>query len=110
VPASWRGRRIVLSLGDVRDMAQVTVNGVKMPLAWKAPFETDVTGALRAGANQIEIRVTNEWTNRIIGDRAMPGRTVLSQGGPPPFGARPQMPSLSGLLGPVRFIAIDDAR
>jgi hypothetical protein len=110
VPASWRGRRIVLSLGDVRDMAEVTVNGVKMPLAWKAPFETDVTGALRAGANQIEIRVTNEWTNRIIGDRAMPGRTVLSQGGPPPFGARPQMPSPSGLLGPVQFIAIDDAR
>jgi hypothetical protein len=110
VPPSWRGRRIMLSVGDVRDMAEVTVNGVAMPLLWKAPFEADVTGALRAGANEIEIRVTNEWTNRIIGDRAMPGQRVLSQGGPPPFGARPQTPSPSGLLGPVRFIAIDNAR
>jgi len=108
VPSSWRGRRILLSLGDVRDMAEVTVNGVAMPLLWKAPFETDVTGALHSGANRIEIRVTNEWTNRIIGDRvAPPGRTVLAQGGPPPFGARPQIPSPSGLLGPVRFIAVE---
>jgi hypothetical protein len=97
----------MLSLGDVRVMVEVTVNGVAMPLLWKAPFEADVTGALRAGANEIEIRVTNEWTNRIIGDRVMPGRRVLSQGGPPPFGARPQTPSPSGLLGPVRFIAVE---
>jgi hypothetical protein len=110
-PASWRGRRIMLSLGDVRDMAEVTVNGVTLPLLWKAPFETDVTGALRPGANEIAIRVTNEWTNRIIGDRASaPDKRVLAQGGPPPFGARPQVPSPSGLLGPVRFIALDDAR
>ncbi|MFL5619964.1 MAG: glycosyl hydrolase [Gemmatimonadaceae bacterium] len=108
VPSSWRPRRIVLSLGDVRDLAEVTVNGLKLPLLWKAPFELDVTGALRPGANQVEIRVTNEWTNRIIGDRtAPPGRTVLAQGGPPPFGARPQIPSPSGLLGPVRFIAVE---
>jgi hypothetical protein len=101
----------MLSLGDVRDMAEVTVNGVTLPLLWKAPFETDVTGALRPGANEIAIRVTNEWTNRIIGDRASaPDKRVLAQGGPPPFGARPQVPSPSGLLGPVRFIALDDAR
>jgi hypothetical protein len=111
VPASWRGRRILLSLGEVRDLAEVTVNGVALPLLWKAPFEADVTGGLRPGANAIEIRVTNEWTNRIIGDRAAPPeKRVLAQGGPPPFGARPQIPAPSGLLGPVRFIAIDDAR
>jgi hypothetical protein len=110
MPPAWRGRRIMLSLGDVRDMAEVTVNGVTLPLLWKAPFEADVTGALRPGENQIVIRVTNEWTNRIIGDRAMPEQRVLAQGGPPPFGVRPQVPSPSGLLGPVRFIAVDNAR
>ena len=110
MPPAWRGRRIMLSLGDVRDMAEVTVNGVVLPLLWKAPFETDVTGALRPGENQIVIRVTNEWTNRIIGDRAIPEKRVLAQGGPPPFGARPQVPSPSGLLGPVRFSAVDNAR
>jgi len=102
VPASWRGRRIVLSLGDVRDLAQVTVNGVAMPLSWKAPFEVDVTGALRPGANEIAVRVTNEWTNRMIGDRAMPMKRILSAG-PAPFGGMPTLPP-SGLLGPVQLI------
>jgi hypothetical protein len=105
VPASWRGRRVVLLLGDVRDLAEVVVNGTTMPLVWKAPFEVDVTGVLRTGANRVEIRVTNEWTNRLLGDRAMPTRKVLSSA-PGFFGGVPQLPS-SGLLGPVRFIAID---
>jgi hypothetical protein len=105
MPAAWRGRKIVLSLGEVRDLAEVTVNGVAMPVVWKAPFEVDVTGALRPGTNQLEIRVTNEWTNRIIGDRsAPPGKRVLPPG-PPPFGRVPELPT-SGLLGPVRFIAV----
>jgi hypothetical protein len=104
VPASWRGRRIVLSLGDVRDLAEVTVNGSRMPLQWKAPFEVDVTGVLRPGANQLEIRVTNEWINRLIGDRASPQKRVLAAG-PAPFGGMPPLRP-SGLLGPIRFIAV----
>jgi hypothetical protein len=105
VPASWRARRVVLSLGDVRDLAEVVVNGATMPLAWKAPFEVDVSSALRTGANRVEIRVTNEWTNRLLGDRAMPARKVLSSA-PGFFGGTPPLPQ-SGLLGPVRFIAIE---
>src|SRR5829696_6622947 len=84
-PESWRGRRVLLSLGDVRDLAEVVVNGMTMPL-WKAPFEVDVTGVLRTGANQVEIRVTNEWTNRMIGDRRLPPeKRILSPGAPAPF-------------------------
>jgi hypothetical protein len=105
---SWvaRGRRVVLSLGDVRDLAEVVVNGTTMPLAWKAPFEVDVTRALHAGTNQVEIRVTNEWTNRLIGDRAAsPDKKILSSA-PAFFGGAPPLP-LSGLLGPVSLIAIE---
>ena len=105
-PASWSGRRVLLSLGDVRDLAEVVVNGMTMPL-WTAPFEVDVTGVLRTGANQVEIRVTNEWTNRMIGDRALPPeKRILSPGAPAPFGGMPPLPQ-SGLLGPVRFIAVE---
>ena len=106
--ASWlaRGRRVVLSLGDVRDLAEVVVNGATMPLVWKAPFEVDITRALHAGTNQLEIRVTNEWTNRLIGDRAAaPEKKILSSA-PAFFGGTPPLP-LAGLLGPVSFIAID---
>jgi hypothetical protein len=102
-PASWfaPGRRLVLSLGDVRDLAQVVVNGTALPVVWTAPFEVDVTRALHAGTNRVEIRVTNEWTNRLIGDRATtPEHRVLAPGAPAPFGPPPPL-SESGLLGPV---------
>ncbi|HEU4722286.1 MAG TPA: glycosyl hydrolase, partial [Gemmatimonadaceae bacterium] len=109
VPASWRGRPVVLSLGDVRDLAEVVVNGTTFQL-WKAPFEADVTRALRTGANEVEIRVTNQWTNRLLGDRALPAdRKILSSGSPGAIG-RPATLTESGLLGPVRFVAVELSR
>jgi hypothetical protein len=107
-PASWfaRGRRLVLSLGEVRDLARVVVNGDALPVVWKAPFEVDVTRALHAGANRVEIRVTNEWTNRLIGDRATtPEHRVLAPGAPAPFGPPPPLRE-SGLLGPVTIDSV----
>lgn len=62
------GRRAVLSLGDVRNMAAVRVNGKTFPVMWKAPFLLDITPALHKGRNTIEIDVTNLWPNRMIGD------------------------------------------
>ncbi len=64
--------RIVLSLGNVKDMASVKVNGTQMPLTWKMPFECDITDAVTAGKNMIEIDVTNLWPNRMIGDEFEP--------------------------------------
>lgn len=64
--------RIMLSLGEVKDMASVKVNGVQMPLTWKIPFECDITDAVTAGENKIEIDVTNLWPNRMIGDEFEP--------------------------------------
>ncbi|HET9797315.1 MAG TPA: glycosyl hydrolase, partial [Gemmatimonadaceae bacterium] len=107
-PASWfvRGRQLVLSLGDVRDLAQVVVNGTPLPVVWKAPFEVDVTRALHAGANRVEIRVTNEWTNRIIGDRlTTPEHRVLAPVAAAPFGPPPPLRE-SGLLGPVTIDSV----
>lgn len=66
------GRRAVLSLGDVRNMAAVRVNGKTFPVLWKAPFLLDVTPALQKGVNTIEIDVTNLWPNRMIGDEREP--------------------------------------
>jgi hypothetical protein len=109
-PASWFGsaRRVRLELGDVRDVAEVVVNGQTLPLLWKAPYVVDLSRALRPGANRVEIRVTNEWTNRLIGDRAAPaGTKVLGGSAPAPgaFGASPALVE-SGLLGPVTITSI----
>lgn len=67
-----KGKRAILDLGDVKNMASVRVNGTTFPVMWKAPFLLDITPALRKGANTIEIDVTNLWPNRMIGDEREP--------------------------------------
>ncbi|MFK0117580.1 glycosylhydrolase-like jelly roll fold domain-containing protein [Streptomyces sp. NPDC090994] len=57
------GRRVLLDLGDVRDIAAVTVNGTALPPLLWAPFVTDVTGLLVPGANRLEVRVANTLSN-----------------------------------------------
>lgn len=65
-------KRMILSLGDVKNMASIKINGIQMPLLWKAPFECDITEALRGGENLLEIEITNLWPNRMIGDELEP--------------------------------------
>ncbi|MCX6907295.1 MAG: glycosyl hydrolase family 43, partial [Verrucomicrobia bacterium] len=60
--------RQFLDLGEVRNLAEVIVNGRNLGVLWKQPFRLDITGALKDGANELEIRVTNLWVNRLIGD------------------------------------------
>ena len=58
-----------LSLGRVpTGVAHVFVNGVDCGVAWCAPWEVDVSSAVREGENEIEIRYTNNWYNRLVGD------------------------------------------
>jgi len=107
-PAAWfaGGNQLWLDLGDVKNLAEVTVNGRKLPLVWKQPFRVNVTGALRPGANAVEIAVTNLWVNRIIGDM-QPDAARKYTYTPMEFysAASPLLPS--GLLGPVRVIRIE---
>jgi alpha-L-rhamnosidase len=64
--------RLELDLGDVAVMADVTLNGQRMGVLWKSPFRMNVTSALRAGQNTLEIAVANLWVNRLIGDQQLP--------------------------------------
>ena len=41
----------------------------KVGIVWKKPFRVDVTNALKTGENKLEIKVTNLWVNRLIGDQ-----------------------------------------
>ena len=75
------GRRIFLDLGDVKNIAEVTVNGRAYPALWKPPFRLDVTDAV-AGASsraiEFSVKVTNLWPNRLIGDAKKPADCVWS--------------------------------
>jgi len=106
----WRGKLvdgILLDLGEVGDMARVFLNGVDLGLAWKVPYRVDVSPALKKGLNKLEIRVTNTWVNRTIGDE-QPG--VVKRITYVPYkeyeADDPLLPS--GLMGPVRLLCPDD--
>jgi hypothetical protein len=74
VPAAWRKqqRSLTLDLGEVQVIAEVKVNGKDLGTLWKPPFRLDVTDAVKDGANQLEVKVTNLWPNRLIGDEQYP--------------------------------------
>ena len=60
-------KRAWLSLPNVKDVAHVWVNGKDCGIAWTAPYEVEITGALKKGNNKIEIEVVNTWHNALRG-------------------------------------------
>jgi hypothetical protein len=96
------GARMMLDLGTVKEIAEVEVNGKPVGgIQWKPPFVVDVTGALKPGANEISLKVTNLWPNRMIGD-LQPGVTkTYTWTDFKPFKADSPLIE-SGLLGPVK--------
>jgi alpha-L-rhamnosidase len=104
-PADWFGHneQLWLDLGDVKNLAEVTVNGRNLGIVWHAPYRVDVTGALKPGANEIAIKVTNAWVNRLIGDQQPDATTKYTFADVKPYKANsPLLPS--GLLGPVAVV------
>ena len=74
VPAGLiaQGRRLYLDLGRVEVMAGVKFNGRDLGILWKEPYRVEVTDALKAGENTLEVQVVNLWINRQIGDEQLP--------------------------------------
>ena len=74
VPADFidSGRSLELDLGQVLEVAEVSVNGSPTDIAWKPPYHVDVTDLLKAGTNHLEVKVTNLWHNRVVGDLKYP--------------------------------------
>ena len=77
-----QGKKLHLSLGVVNHLATVTVNGRKLGVVWTAPWTVDISDAVVAGDNKIEIAVTNVWANRLIGDEQEPEDMVWQAGDP----------------------------
>jgi hypothetical protein len=119
-------QRLFLELGDLAEIAEVTLNGKRLGLTWLPPYRIEISGAVHAGANQLEIRIANLWANRLNGDSLRPESTRFtrsnldriqtdptsdsSYGKVPNGKTRPvytEIPPLmkSGLFGPARIIA-----
>lgn len=102
---------LALDLGDVRDVAEVFVNGEPAGVRWTSPFRVDVQDLVRAGTNELEVRITNMWVNRLTADMDLPPEERFTRTNRPPF-RQPRTPlgdetyrlQDSGLLGPVMLL------
>jgi hypothetical protein len=100
-----KGAHVWIDLGDVKNLAEVTVNGKSLGIVWHEPYRVDATAALKPGANEISIKVTNAWVNRLIGDLQPDATTKYTFITEKPYNA--QSPLLaSGLLGPVNVYSV----
>lgn len=96
------GQKARLDLGRIGDVAEVSVNGIAVGTAWNAPYQVDVTKALRPGQNTVEVKVADLWVNRLIGDQ-QPGAKKFTFTTAPTY--KPDAPLRpSGLIGPVTLL------
>jgi hypothetical protein len=104
-PAEWfsEGSELWLDLGNVKNLAEVIVNGQSLGIVWKTPFRVNVTEALKEGENTLEIKVINLWVNRLIGDLQPDAGEKITYTTMRFYRAdAPLLPS--GLMGPVRIL------
>ena len=66
------GRELWLDLGAVKNFATVSLNGQNLGVLWKPPFRVNITAAAKPGQNRLQVKVTNLWPNRLIGDEQLP--------------------------------------
>ena len=102
---------INLELGEVRDVAEVFVNGRSAGVLWTKPFELNIQDYVKEGENQVEIKITNMWINRLTGDIDLPVEGKFTRTNRPyilePYseiGDETFRVQRSGLLGPVALI------
>ena len=101
------GAKVFLDLGELYNVAEIVLNGHNLGTCWLRPFQKEISEYVKQGRNKIEIKVTNLWPNRLIGDQFLPEaerytQTNISKS------TRQDTLRPSGLLGPVRLMIIPD--
>jgi len=93
----------ILDLGEVKNLAEVTLNGKFLGVVWKKPYKIDITDTVKPGENKLEVKVVNLWVNRLIGDAQPDVEDKITFTAMPFYQADSPLLS-SGLLGPVKII------
>lgn len=66
-PKFGKNDRVMLDLEGLHDVATVVVNGKECGIVWTAPYQVDITDAVKKGKNNLSIAVTNTWANALLG-------------------------------------------
>jgi hypothetical protein len=107
VPANWikKDAQLWIDLGDVKNLAEVFMNGKSLGIIWKKPFRMNLNNALKPGENTLTVKITNLWVNRLIGD--LQPNTVQKYTYTTQAFYKADSPLLqSGLIGPVKILSI----
>ncbi|MGJ5641454.1 glycosyl hydrolase [Formosa sp. S-31] len=100
--------KYVLLFDDLKNGAEVKLNDKLLGVIWKKPYQLDVSEAIKAGENKLEVKVTNNWVNRLIGDTQpeMLSKTTFTT---MPFYNEnsPLMPS--GIIGEVKIVGYQNS-
>ena len=107
-------KELILDLGEVRDVAEVFINGKSAGVLWKKPFQVDINQLVHVGENDIQIEIVNMWSNRLTGDMLSDPKDRFCKTNQPymkaevwPGGDEPFKLQTAGLLGPVTLREIE---
>jgi len=67
-----KSERLMLDLGRVGCVADVSLNEKSLGTLWKSPYAIDIKPYVRPGRNTLTVKVTNTWSNRMLGDQLLP--------------------------------------
>ncbi|MDN5202447.1 glycosyl hydrolase [Fulvivirgaceae bacterium BMA10] len=107
------GDHFILNLEEVLDVAEVFVNEKSVGILWTKPFKIDIKDYVKEGNNNLEIKITNMWINRLTGDINLPEDQRFCKTNHPPFTAPDDIEDKtyrlqkSGLMGPVTLEIIE---
>jgi alpha-L-rhamnosidase len=97
--AADAGKQLILDLGNVREVAEVTINGKPAATLLLRPYQIDVTGFVQPGENTLEIAVTNSLYNSMTLREPRTFRPGPTE--------NPSWLMSGGLIGPVQIKILD---
>ncbi|MFA5814207.1 MAG: glycosyl hydrolase [Bacteroidales bacterium] len=102
---------MIIDLGEVRDVAEIFINGKSAGILWKKPYQLDISQLIKTGENDLKIEIVNLWVNRMTGDMLADPKDRFCKTNQSymksevwPGGDEPFRLQTAGLLGPVNLI------
>jgi len=74
-------KRVFLDLGRIAVISEIILNGKVLGILWKPPYRVDITDVVKEGVNELLVKVTNQWPNRLIGDEQQPAENAYKEFG-----------------------------
>lgn len=109
--AATGNKELIIDLGELRDVAEVFINGKSAGILWKKPYRVNISQLVQPGTNELKIEIVNMWSNRLTGDMLSDPKDRFCKTNQPymktevwPGGDEPYKLQTAGLLGPVSIL------